>query len=138
MSPLWIALSVGLVIVVAGVAFRHWKVRRRWKADRAQVQQVLTTERVELARRHPMQLRDTLRTLREVQSVHAAYAERPEIRERDRASTEIHLGRTAEAIRKIREAMEDAVKSRVDRGVVVPAMQGATYAATEGGSHEGV
>lgn len=136
MSPLLITLCIALAIVVVGIAFRHWRVRRHWKLKRAQVRRVLDAEAADLARKHPVELRDILRTLREVQCVQAAYRDRPEIRECDRASTGIHLSEAEAAIGKIREAMEVSVKERVDHGLVVPAMPGAAATSGQGGSHE--
>lgn len=112
-------------LAVVAVLFALWqmRLRREWKRRRNMIAVVLAMGEHELAEEHPNALRDRLRTVREAEAIHHAFAQHPTIREVDRESTERHLAEAGEAAQKIRRAMEASVRTRVDRGIAVPAME---------------
>lgn len=129
-------LLIALGILLTALAVLQLTLRRRWVRDRAEVPTVLETAPDILAAEHPTQLTARLNRVRRTEAIHASYLEHENIRERDRESTLIHLARAREAAEKIRAAMAESVKRRVDAGVVIPSMPGAEVTVTAGGDHE--
>lgn len=129
-------LLIALGILLTALAVLQLTLRRRWVRDRAEVPTVLETAPDILAAEHPTQLTARLNRVRRTEAIHAGYLEHENIRERDRESTLIHLARAREAAEKIRAAMAESVKHRVDAGVVIPSMPGAEVTVTAGGDHE--
>lgn len=117
------------VIAASAFAIRHARARREWKRMRREVPSILETPLDELSNAHPNQLRDRLHTVRDVEAIHHATQSSPKIRESDRASIQGSLSETRLAVEKIHEAMNASVKRRVDRGLVVAAMESPDSAA---------
>lgn len=117
------------VIAACALAIRHARARREWKRMRQEVPTILDTPLDELSEAHPNQLRDRLHTVRDVEAIHHATQSSPKIRESDRASIQRSLSETRLAVEKIHEAMNASVKRRVDRGLVIAAMESPDSAA---------
>ena len=132
------ALLIFHGIVLAAVVVPQLLLRRKWVRERSEVPTVLEAEAEDLAAEHPTQLAACLNRLRRTEAVHVGFLEHETIRECDRESARADAIRAREAAEKIRAAMGACVKTRVEAGVVTPALagHGAVNSPATGGEHE--
>ena len=131
-----LSLLIVLGILLAARAIMQVLLRRKWVRERAEVATVLRMDPDILAREHPTQLGKRLGRVRYTEAIHTDFMEHEVIRERDRESARTHVARAREATAKIRVAMAASVKNRVDAGVVIPSMPGATAISVAGSNHD--